>query len=99
RGGSHRTCWGEEYTAAEMERGNRNFLRSLERVSELGVMAAYFALRGDSWGEAYFEPVCDWLDANHIALNDDNYVPFYFVYAILNDPRRSELYAGRRILV
>ncbi|MFN2603260.1 MAG: hypothetical protein ABR582_10955 [Gemmatimonadaceae bacterium] len=99
RGGSHRTCWGEEYTAVEMERGKQIFLQSLERVAECGVIAAYFAVRGDGWGEAYFEPVCDWLDANHIALNDDNYVPFYFVYALLNDPRRSELYAGRHILV
>lgn len=99
RGGSHRTCWGEEYTAAEMDRGNQVFLRSLERVAERGVIAAYFAVRGDGWGEAYFEPVCDWLDTNHIALNDDNYVPFYFVYAMLNDPRRSELYNGRRVLV
>jgi hypothetical protein len=99
RGGSHRTCWGEEYTAAEMERGNRIFLSSLTRVADRGVIAAYFAVRGDGWGEAYFEPVCDWLDANHIALNDDNYVPFYFVYAMLNDPRRSELYGGRRVLV
>ncbi len=82
-----------------MERGKQIFLRSLERVAERGIIAAYFAVRGDGWGEAYFEPVCDWLDANHIGLNDDNYVPFYFVYAMLNDPRRSELYAGRRVLV
>lgn len=99
RGGSHRTCWGEEYTAAEMERGNEIFLRSLRRVAERGVIAAYFGVRGDGWGEAYFEPVCDWLDANHVALNDGNYAPFYFVYALLNDPRRSELYGGRRVLV
>jgi len=99
RGGSHRTCWGEEYTSLELQRGNEIFLRSLRLVAERGVIAAYFAVRGDGWGEAYFEPVCDWLDANHVALNDDNYVPFYFVYAMLNDSRRSELYSGRRVLV
>ena len=35
------------------------------------MIAAYFAVRGDGWGEAYFEPVCDWLDTNQVALSDD----------------------------
>lgn len=98
-GGSHRTCWGEEYSAEELDRAKDIFLRSLRKVAGHGIIAVYFSVRVDGWGEAYFEPICGWLDANGIALGRRNYAPFYFVYAALNGPRRGELYEGRRILV
>src|SRR6476469_9080530 len=60
RGGSQRTCWGEGYTQSEVDRARRVFDRSLRKVADRGVLAAYFAVRGDGWGGAYFEPVCNW---------------------------------------
>jgi hypothetical protein len=98
-GGSHRTCWGEEYSKSELALARIRFLDGLREVMQNGILAAYFAVRGDSWGESYFGPVCDWLVANGLCFDDENYAPFYFVYALLNDPRRAELYGARRILV
>lgn len=99
RGGSQRTCWGEVYTQSEIDRARSAFNRSLKKVAVRGLLAAYFAVRGDGWSEAYFEPVCNWLDANGITLTERNYIPFYFAYALLSDPRRRELYEGRRVVV
>lgn len=37
--------------------------------------------------------------AGGLALNEINYVPFYFVYALLRGPRAAGLLGGRRLLV
>lgn len=93
------TCWGERYAGSERAAALARFTSCLRRVAAAGVLAPYFARRPDRWGETYFRPVCDWLDGHDVFLGEDNYIPFYAVYALLNGPRRKRLYGGRRILV
>ncbi len=47
----------------------------------------------------YFPSLGRWLLRNNIALTSRNYVPFYFIYALLRGPRQQDILRGRRILV
>lgn len=93
------TCWGETYTASERSVALRRFREALQAVAREGVLAAYFALRHDGWGERYHAPVCDWLAAMGVQLHAGNYTPFYSVYALLCGPGRESVLRGHRILV
>ena len=93
------TCWGEQYSRSERTKGLENVAAGLRLVAQSGIIAAYFMRRPDGWAERYFEPVCDYFDSIGVALTPVNYVPFYFVYALLSGRHRKRLFHGRRILV
>lgn len=93
------TCWGERYSRTERASGLDRLAAGLRVVGRQGVIAAYFMRRPDAWCEHYFETVCQFLDKAGVMLTAGNYVPFYFVYALLTGPQRSRLFRGRRILV
>jgi hypothetical protein len=94
-----RTMWGEAYSGHMARRAHERMEAALRIVARQGIIAAYFVRRGDRWGEQYLEPVWRWLDRAHIWLDEHNYVPFYFVYALLSGPCRAALLRGRRVLV
>jgi hypothetical protein len=97
--GGMQTCWGERYSRTELERGRARFETSLRQVGAQGIIAPYFAVRADGWGSAYFGPVTTWLEQRGIPLHAGNYVPFYFVYALLRGVDSVALLTGRRVLV
>jgi hypothetical protein len=93
------TIWGEAYASGEQSLALQRMEQGVRHVANHGILAIYFTKRADQWGEQYFEPICEWFDSREISVGDDNYVPFYFVYALLNGPVRKRLYAGRHVLV
>ena len=93
------TMWGEQFSRTEITRARRRLAELIPWLARHGILAAYFMERGDGWGDEFVEPMFRWLARHGVTLSEDNYVPFYFVYALLNGPRRSELFAGRHVLV
>jgi hypothetical protein len=93
------TMWGEAYADSERLAAIQRLETAVRHVALRGILAIYFMRRGDRWNEEFFEPVTSWLDDRRIELTPANYVPLYFAYALMNGPRRTELYSGRRILV
>lgn len=93
------TCWGENYSEKEIDDLRIRMRQSVKHVAERGVLGLYFALRDDHWGEQYYNPMCSWLDCSGITLSEGNYIPFYFVYALLHGPARREILASARVLV
>jgi len=49
--------------------------------------------------EGFFPALKRWLTSNGIQLTRENYVPFYFVYALLTGPERHRVLSGKRVLV
>jgi hypothetical protein len=98
-GGGIKTCWGEAYRGETAKRARTRMIEAMSRVAESGILAAYFAVRPDGWGEQYIAPVCKALDSHGIVLSEANLVPFYAVYALLSGPCRERLLEGKRILV
>ena len=93
------TCWGETYTAAERADVMRRYVASLQSIGRDGLIALHFTSTKVRFGEAYFRPMCEWLDAHDVPLSADSYLPFYFVYALLCGRDVARLVEGRRVLI
>ncbi len=93
------TMWGEQFSRTEITYARRRLAELIPWLAEHGILAAYFMERGDGWGDEFVGPMFRWLSRHRVTLTEDNYVPFYFVYALLNGPRRNELFAGKHVLV
>ncbi len=64
------------------------------------MIAANFARhRGFELMDRYIPDIYDWFDQNDIRLDENNYIPFYFVYALLLGPDRHAFLRDRKILV
>jgi hypothetical protein len=93
------TMWGEAYEGSDRAEALRRLEASIRNIARDGILAVYFMKRGDRWGEEFIEPICTWFDVHGVTLTPSNYIPFYFVYALLNGPRRRELSGARRVLI
>lgn len=93
------TMWGESYSRTEQVVAHSRMEQSIRHIAEQGILALYLMNRADRWGEQYINPIIDWHASRQISLNTSNYVPFYFVYALLNGPARKQCYQDRHILV
>ena len=69
------------------------------RISTKGILGIHLSYGKTPFQEQFFPAVREWLDRYAIELTLRNYVPFYFVYALLRGERFSELVGGRRVLV
>jgi hypothetical protein len=93
------TIWGERYARREMDQLRREYVGQVGSIAQEGFLAVHFIRSPGGFGEEYIDPVSRWFDVNGIELSRENFVPFYFVYALLNGPKRFQLYRDRRILV
>lgn len=89
----------ETYTHREWRELRPIFARQLRELAADGILAMVMFRSPDRFAEQYHRPMLRWMKNHDIALTPTNYVPFYFVYALLNGPARNRLYAGRRVLV
>lgn len=91
------TAWGERYDGVADLQGI--YVGYLRQIADSGMLAIHFTRTAGRFSEEYFAPMCNWLEAQSIALHMNNYVPFYFVYALLNGPSQRVVYEGRNILI
>jgi len=89
----------ELYTQAEWRSLLPHYIKCLRQISEEGILAIVFYLSPDRFAQQYYDAIFEWLDKHDICITPENYCPFYFAYALLNGPRRRQIYDGRRILV
>lgn len=88
-----------EMTYAEYVALQPELAESYARIATRGVLGIHLSYGKAPFQEHYFPAVRAWLDRHAIQLTTFNYVPFYFVYALLRGPRFHELIGGRRVLV
>lgn len=88
-----------QYSADEWRRARIEQPKAIHKIAEKGILALHVNYEREPFAERYFPALGRWLLDNEILLNDKNYFPFYFVYAMLTGPRRGELLANRRVLV
>jgi hypothetical protein len=68
-------------------------------VARRGILGLHLSYGDLPHAEQFFPSLAAWLAREGIAVTVDNYVPFYFVYALLRGPRFAEVVGGRRLLV
>jgi hypothetical protein len=93
------TIWGEYYTVEERKRLMPYFIGCLRQIAKHGYLALHFTRTHSRFAEQYLDPMCDWLDSNNIQITPQNYIPFYFIYALLSGQERFKLFLDRKILV
>ncbi len=95
-----RTCWGENYSFGEYLKYSKKYIEQLKEISKNGILAPHFVVEKNKVGYAdYIQPILKIFTKNDIVLNDKNYFPFYFVYALLSKHEKFNLFNGKRILV
>jgi hypothetical protein len=103
----HRNFWSgrpgyghEMYRYRQWNELRPKFAVQLRQISECGLIAGNFCRQKMPWMlDRYVPDIFDWFDAQRIVLDSGNYMPFYFVYAMLLGPERHRFLAGRNLLV
>ena len=73
--------------------------REYAAVARAGILGLHLSYGKTPFQEQYFPAIARWLAEQSVSLTPDNYVPFYFVYALVRGPAFAELVSGRRVLV
>jgi len=88
-----------EYSRQEWQQMRFQYAAWMRQISQKGILALHLTYGATPFQENYHPAVARWLKEHNITLTDENYYPFYFVYALLTGPRRQKLFTGRRVLV
>lgn len=87
------------YTLDEQREGLAKFDSAARHLTKNGVLALHLSHEEHSFQERFYPSVASWLRELDLPLNTDNYVPFYFVYALLTGPARHAILSDRTVLV
>lgn len=103
----HKTFWSgqpgyghEIYRGDQWRRVRSSFSTQLRDIADKGLIAGNFCRHHiPGMIDRYIPDIFDWFDAERIRCQSDNYIPFYFIYAMLLGPNRHFFLRGRRLLV
>lgn len=88
------------YTQREIKSMRKRYVEHLHYIAEQGYLALKLNYRRDFvFTQQYIIPMIRWLRTRGIPFHKNNYVDFYFIYAMLTGPFRHRIYRGRRVLV
>jgi hypothetical protein len=88
------------YSSAEWRLARATCAANVRALAERGILALHVSFReGAPFQERFFPALRKWLADHQIGINERNYVPFYFVYALLSGPHRRSILEGRRVLL
>ncbi len=88
-----------QYSRDEWREMRRQYGAWVRGLSEKGILALHFEYGPRPFQEHFFPALAKEFRRESIILRDDNYYPFYFVYALLLGPQRRRLFEGKRILL
>jgi hypothetical protein len=74
------------------------YIECLKYVSDKGLIALYTVVKPNFYVEQYLEDFEQLLIKNKITLHDKNYVPFYYIYILLTNPKyRDIIYSNKNL--
>jgi len=88
-----------DYSRSEWLSLRPAYASALKEISKSGFLCPLLSYRDNQLAQQYYVPFVKWLKSNEISLDQQNYYPFYFVYALLNGPYRGKILGQKRILV
>jgi len=96
---TQKTVSSGEYSKEEWQDAQARYAVFCRKISENGILALHLSYGPTPFQEHYLPAFKQWLLDSAITLTEDNYVPFYFVYAMLTGSRKTEVFQRRRVLV
>jgi hypothetical protein len=88
-----------DFTPTEWRQFRATLSQDYLSLLDKGVLAIHLSYGKNPFQEHYFPAIHRWLSDSGHHLTASNYIPFYFVYALLRGPRMSDLVTGRRVLL
>ncbi|MBK5214519.1 MAG: hypothetical protein JJE55_12760 [Flavobacteriaceae bacterium] len=87
------------YQIEEIKNQKKIICKQIKKISDRGILALHLTYAIKPFQEHYHYPLMKWLNNSEIELNDNNYYPFYFVYALLRGQYKKRILANRKILI
>jgi hypothetical protein len=97
-GGENRYKSGS-YTSRERKEFFNSYISSIRKISEIGILAMHFSWSDVPFTEGLWPSIKKIFDKGNIIMDENNYVPFYFVYALLSGSKSKIIFDNRNILV
>lgn len=95
-----RDSLGGDYAASELKFLRAKLQQQIGFIAEKGILSPAFSCRKDHiHAQQYIQPMTRWFRAASIRFDEKNYIPVYFIYAMLTGPYRHQIYKNRRVLV
>lgn len=88
-----------QFSAREWSSIRRRASDAFQHVGREGILAMHLGVAKQPFQEQYFPSIRRWLAEGGLELSLQNYVPFYFVYALLRGPAGDFIFEGRRVVV
>lgn len=87
-----------DYSWQEVQQEREAHWQNILFLGHQGILAWHLTFGPRPFQEKWHPAIQRALEKSNFQINESNYYPFYFVYALLSGPRRRELYKNRRIL-
>ena len=92
-------CSSGDYSREEVKQLTKQYGKCLAELAAKGVLAVHLSYGERPFCEYFFPAFKKWLKRQSLELTLQNYVPFYFVYALVRGPLRRRLFHNRRVLL
>lgn len=88
-----------QFSAREWSGIRRRTSGAFQQIGREGILAIHLGVATKPFQEEYFPSIRRWLAEGGLELSLSNYVPFYFVYALLRGPEGDFIFEGTRVVV
>jgi len=92
-----RTYTSGVYNHSDRDNVKNQYSECLKYISEKGVLALYTTIKPGFYTEQYLASLFSFFERESININENNYIPFYFIYIILTNKKYSNIYKDKDI--
>ncbi len=92
-----RTYTSGVYNHSDRYNVKNQYSECLKYISEEGVLALYTTIKPGFYTEQYLISLFSFFEKKNININENNYIPFYFIYIILTNKKYSNIYKDKDI--
>ena len=85
------------YKLSEIDKQRKHIAKKIREISIKGVLALHLTFPMKPFQEQYHYPLKKLFSKNVIKLTDENYYPFYFVYALLRGPLKNRILENKNV--
>jgi hypothetical protein len=95
-----KTMYGESYSLKEISRIKHQYIEQLKSILINGKLALHLTVFKDHKSfEDMILPILNWFDLNEIKITSQNYIPFYFIYALFGKEYKKIFLTDKDILI
>ena len=87
------------YRKSEVRMVREQLIKNLRILSKRGIFALHLTYSKIQFQEKYHKHLFQYFRSNNVIINSKNYIPFYFVYALIMGPYGDQLFSNSKLLL